>query len=427
MAGDTPPTAPGGGANGEAAAPEANNNAGPDATSGDGTRADGTPEPTREGGVSAATGPDGEQGEPREGSLDAVPDAHGRPAWADAADSPHEVIFKDPELWGGEAVVPPHEVGPPITTHFPDSRTVTSEIRELERRVRARLTPVFPLESRRAPVPVRAIWRRYRDLAMRGRSAVVDEWGRDPAIASRFAPLLDFLYRRYFRARAEGIEGVPPDGRAILVANHSGALPYDALMLMRAVELEARRQVRPLLEDEVFHFPYLGTFLNRMGAVRASPENAARLLADDELVAVFPEGIQGIGKLYRDRYQLQRFGRGGFVKLALRTGAPIIPVAVVGAEEASPMLAKVTWLARAVGLPHVPVTPTFPLLGPLGLMPLPSKWILRFGAPMDLASEHGEAGAEDRLLVARLADQIRSNIQGMIDETRAERRSPLRG
>jgi 1-acyl-sn-glycerol-3-phosphate acyltransferase len=306
---------------------------------------------------------------------------------------------------------------------------VTSEIRELERRVRARLTPVFPIENRRAPVPVRAVWRRYRDFAMLRRSAVVDEMGRDPAIAARFAPLFDILFRRYFRARCEGLENLPASGAAILVANHSGALPYDAIMLMRAVEREhpAHRPLRPLLEDAVFHVPYLGPFLNRLGAVRACPENAARLLERGDLVCVFPEGLQGTGKPYRERYRLQRFGRGGFVKLALRTGAPLIPVAVVGAEEASPVLTRLPRLARAIGLPHVPVTPTFPWLGPLGLLPLPSKWTLRFGAPLDVAAAHGSSGAEDRLLVARLADTVRNQIQIMINEIVHDRGSAVWG
>ena len=352
--------------------------------------------------------------------LDAVPDALDPPAWA--GDSPHDAIFTRPELWGGEAEVRDNEYGPPIPSRFPDIESVAHEVRELERRVRARLTPVFPLEVRRNR-PLRSVLRRYRQFAMRDRSAVVDEMGRDPVYASRLEPALDFLYRRYFRTRCEGIENVPSGGRAILVANHSGALPYDALMLMRAVDREhpAHRQVRPLLEDEVFHFPYLGTFLNRLGGVRACPENAEKLLEEDQVVAVFPEGIQGIGKLYRERYRLQRFGRGGFVKLALRTGSPIVPVAVVGAEEATPMLAKITWLARLLGMPHLPVTPTFPLLGPAGLLPLPSKWLVRFGEPIDLGAEAGPADAEDRLLVARLADSVRTKVSDMIQDLLAKR------
>jgi 1-acyl-sn-glycerol-3-phosphate acyltransferase len=335
-------------------------------------------------------------------------------------ESPHEHIFVDPALWGGEAGVrdTPNS-GSLRSTDYPDFKTITSEIRELERRVRARLTPVFPLETRRV-APLRAAWRRYRDWAMRDRSAVVDEMGRDPIYASRWAATLGLLYRRYFRAQAEGIDNLPATGRVILVANHSGALPYDALMLMQAVALEhpARRLVRPLLEDDVFHFPYLGTFLNRLGAVRACPENAERLLADGQPVAVFPEGSQGIGKLFKDRYQLQRFGRGGFVKLAMRTGSPIVPVAIVGAEEAAPLLARMTWLGRVVGLPHLPVTP---------VVPLPSKWTLRFGAPLDLAGEHGAQAASDRLLVARLADHVRLQIQDMIDEIVGSRKSAVFG
>jgi len=354
--------------------------------------------------------------------LDAVPDALDPPAWA--GESPHDAIFTSPDLWGGEAEVRDNEYGPRIESSFPDIESVAHEVRELERRVRARLTPVFPLEVRRNP-PLRSILRRYRQFAMRDRSSVVDEMGRDPVYAARYAPALDFLYRRYFRTRCEGIENIPAGGRAILVANHSGALPYDALMIMRAVEREhpAHRQIRPLLEDEVFHFPYLGMFLNRLGGVRACPENAERLLAEEQVVAVFPEGIQGIGKLYRDRYRLQRFGRGGFVKLALRTRSPIIPVAVVGAEEATPMLAKVTWLARALGLPHLPITPLFPLLGPAGLLPLPSRWLVRFGEPIEVGSEAGGEDAADRLVVARWSDAVRTKVQDMIGDLLARRGS----
>jgi 1-acyl-sn-glycerol-3-phosphate acyltransferase len=198
-------------------------------------------------------------------------------------------------------------------------------------------------------------------------------------------------------------------------------------MVMHAVRRDhpARRDVRPLVEDTVFHLPFLGPVMNRIGGVRADPENAERLLHKDELVAVFPEGEKGMGKLWKDRYRLQRFGRGGFVKLALRTNAPIIPVAVVGAEEAAPMLGKVTWFAKNIGIPWIPVTPTFPWLGPAGLLPLPSKWFVQFGAPIDLGRVYGAAAAEDRLLVNRLADQIRTQIQTMIEELLGKRRSPL--
>jgi 1-acyl-sn-glycerol-3-phosphate acyltransferase len=247
--------------------------------------------------------------------------------------------------------------------------------------------------------------------------------------AARVEPLLEFLYGKYFRVEVSGLEHIPHVGRALIVANHSGTVPYDGAMLMYSVRKEhaARREVRPLVEDFVFHFPYLGTFINRIGGVRACQENAERLLRQDQLVAVFPEGIKGIGKLYRERYRLQRFGRGGFVKLALRTDAPIIPAAVVGAEEIHPMVTKVTWLAKSVGIPYLPITPTFPWLGPLGLVPLPSKWYLRFGEPLYFNAEYGAQGASDRILVNRLSEQVRSKIQEMVDERLAVRRSVLFG
>jgi 1-acyl-sn-glycerol-3-phosphate acyltransferase len=330
------------------------------------------------------------------------------------------------EYWGGEAAVPPREYGPPIESKLPDRTSITGEILELERRVRARLTPAFPIEQRRR-LPMRFLWKRYRQLAMRDRSDIVDEFGRDPVYAARIQPLLDFLYNRYFRVDTRGVDNVPDHGRALLVANHSGTLPYDGAIMMHAVRSELGRDVRPLVEDFVFHFPYLGTFINRIGGVRACQENAQRLLDDDQLVGVFPEGVKGIGKLYKERYKLQRFGRGGFIKLALRTRSPIVPVAIVGAEEIHPMLTKVTWLAKSMGVPYVPITPTFPWLGPLGLVPLPSKWFMRFGEPIDLAAEHGPEAADDRILVNRLAESVRGRIQDMIDEALAERGSVVGG
>jgi 1-acyl-sn-glycerol-3-phosphate acyltransferase len=264
---------------------------------------------------------------------------------------------------------------------------------------------------------------------MRDRSDVVDEFGRDPAYRARIEPMLNLLYKKYFRVETRGLDSVPDHGRALVVANHSGTLPWDGAVLMHAVRHEhpARRDLRPLVEDFVFHFPYLGVFINRIGGVRACQENAERLLEDDQLIAVFPEGIKGIGKLYKDRYQLQRFGRGGFIKLALRTGAPIIPLAIIGAEETNPMLAKVTWFARTLGIPYVPVTPTFPLLGPAGLLPLPTKWTLQFGDVIDLSEKYGPDDANDRILVNRLAEEVRSKIQTMIGDSLSRRQSVVFG
>ncbi|WP_428263925.1 lysophospholipid acyltransferase family protein [Haliangium sp.] len=329
---------------------------------------------------------------------------------------------------GGEAAVPPGEYGPPIVSVLPPLSERSGEFRELERRVQARVSPVFPIEHRRR-LPMAFLWKRYRRYAMRNRSARVDDFGRDPVYAARIEALLDLLYSRWFRVETRGIENVPDTGRALLVGNHSGMLPYDGVMVMYAMHSDhpARRDVRPLVEDFVFHFPYVGTFINRIGGVRACQSNAERLLGRDEVIVVFPEGLKGVGKLWRQRYQLQRFGRGGFVKLALRARAPIVPVAIIGAEEAHPILAKFTWPAAPTGLPYLPLTPTFPLLGPLGLLPLPAKWFIHFGEPIDLPGTYGPDAADDRILVNKLADTVRSRIQDMVDQARTQRRSIVFG
>ncbi|MBL9018221.1 MAG: acyltransferase family protein [Myxococcales bacterium] len=345
-----------------------------------------------------------------------VPDASGWPV--------RDLGFLGDDVYLGEEGHVPPEMGGSYVPSAPD--VDSAELRELERRMEQHRTPVFPIDLRRR-LPLEGVWRRWRALAMWGRSDVVDDFGRDPRATARWEWLFEFLYSRWFRVQASGLEHIPSRGRALLVANHAGSLPYDSAMVMHAVRRDhpARRDVRPLVEDTVFHLPFLGPIMNRIGGVRADPENAERLLLKDELVAVFPEGEKGMGKLWKDRYRLQRFGRGGFVKLALRTNAPIIPVAVVGAEEAAPMLGKVTWFAKNIGIPWIPVTPTFPWLGPAGLLPLPSKWYVQFGAPIDLGAAHGPAAAEDRLLVNKLAEQIRTQIQTMIEGLLSQRRSPV--
>jgi 1-acyl-sn-glycerol-3-phosphate acyltransferase len=266
--------------------------------------------------------------------------------------------------------------------------------------------------------------RKWGRLGMRNRSEEVDDFGFDPVYEEKVLPLFNFLYEKYFRVEASGVERLPADGRCLLVANHSGTLPYDGLMIKMAVKREhpAHRDVRWLAEDFLFHFPFLGAFSNRVGAVRACQENAERLLRKEALVAVFPEGVKGIGKLFKDRYRLQRFGRGGFIKLCLRTGTPIFPVSVVGAEETSPMIARVEYLAKALGVPYIPVTPTFPLLGPLGLLPAPTKWRIAFGEPIAFDG-YGPEAADDEILVGRLAERVRATIQGMLDRGVGERRS----
>ena len=270
--------------------------------------------------------------------------------------------------------------------------------------------------------------RKWGRMGMRNRSEEVDDFGFDPVYERKVLPFFDFLYDRYFRVEVEGAANVPPEGRCLLVANHSGTLPYDGMMLKLAMKREhpQKRDVRWLAEDFIFHFPFLGSFTNRVGAVRACQENAERLLKQDALVAVFPEGVKGIGKLFKQRYQLQRFGRGGFIKLCLRTQTPIVPVAIVGAEETNPMLYRIEYLTKALGLPYFPVTPTFPLLGPLGLLPAPTKWKIMFGEPVAFEG-YGQEAADDEILVGRLAERVRATIQGMLDRSIGERRSVFFG
>jgi 1-acyl-sn-glycerol-3-phosphate acyltransferase len=328
------------------------------------------------------------------------------------------------------------EAGPPTTASPPPADQVAASVADTAPKEQASSRALMPTlrerlgylphpasEHARRHLPFSFFAERYRAIAMRDRSDIVDEFGRDPRVSARVDPILDFLYRTYFRVDARGLGHIPDEGRALIVSIHSGTLPYDGAMIMHAVRQERGRDVRPLVEDFVFHFPYLGTLMNRIGGVRACPENAERLLNQDQLVAVFPEGIKGIGKLFRDRYRLQRFGRGGFIKLALRSDAPIIPTAVVGAEEIHPMLTKLTWLTRSIGVPYIPITPTFPLLGPLGVLPLPTKWVIAFGEPLYFNAEHGREGAGDRILVNKLAEQVRQRIQEMIDKLLQQRRS----
>jgi 1-acyl-sn-glycerol-3-phosphate acyltransferase len=261
-------------------------------------------------------------------------------------------------------------------------------------------------------------------IGMRHRSEEVDEFGLDPAYERRIRPLLELLYRRYFRVETRGVDNVPAEGRCLIVANHSGTLPLDGAMLRTAVRIEhaRERELRWLAEDFVFYLPFVGALMNRIGAVRACQENAERLLRKEALVAVFPEGVKGIGKLFRDRYRLQRFGRGGFIRLCLRTQTPIVPCAVIGAEESNPMLYRIEYLSKAVGLPYLPVTPTFPWLGPLGLMPAPTKWRIRFGEAIRFEG-YGPEAADDHVLVGRLAERVRTTIQNMLDEGVRARRS----
>ena len=252
-----------------------------------------------------------------------------------------------------------------------------------------------------------------------------DEFGFDPDLTDHaLLPILRPLFRKWFRVETLGLENVPADSGALVVANHSGTLPVDALMTTVALHDEhpASRRFRLLGADLVFEIPVVGAMARKLGATLACNEDAERLLTEGELVGVFPEGFKGIGKPFRDRYTLQRFGRGGFVSAALRTGAPIIPCAIVGAEEIYPMIGNAKTVARLLGLPYFPVTPTFPLLGPLGLVPLPSKWLIAFGEPIETAS-YGPAAAEDPMLVFNLTDQVRETIQQSLYQLLLQRKS----
>jgi 1-acyl-sn-glycerol-3-phosphate acyltransferase len=223
------------------------------------------------------------------------------------------------------------------------------------------------------------------------------------------------LYENYFRIRTLGITRIPSEGPALLVGNHSGTIALDAVMMSYAVATEhpAERVVRNVAADLVFQLPVIGPVARKAGNVVACDEDALELLHRGELVGVFPEGYKGVGKGWRDRYRLQRFGRGGFMEIALRARVPIIPVAIVGAEEAYPMIGDLGPVARAFGFPYFPVTPTFPWLGPLGLIPFPSKWVIEFGDPIPM-DEYPEDAAEDPMLVFDLSDSIRDTIQQMI-------------
>jgi 1-acyl-sn-glycerol-3-phosphate acyltransferase len=239
-------------------------------------------------------------------------------------------------------------------------------------------------------------------------------------------PLLDFYYRYWFRVETEGLDNVPADGGALLVSNHSGALPPDAPMIMQALRKDhpAHRPLYMLGEHWFKGYPGVGMLTNKLGLVAAHPANAQRLLRDEgRLVLVFPEGQKGTRKLFWQRYRLRRFGRGGFVKTALRAGVPIVPIAVIGAEEAMPIFAHVPLLQRLTGLIYFPINHAFPHFGlAAGLMYLPAKFKIRFLEPIELDG-YGPDAAEDLELVRSLAEEVRQRIQSQVDRLISERTS----
>jgi 1-acyl-sn-glycerol-3-phosphate acyltransferase len=253
----------------------------------------------------------------------------------------------------------------------------------------------------------------------------VDEFGFDPELTDTvLLALARPLYSRWFRVEVRGIENIPASGGALVVANHSGAVALDSLMTAVAVHDEhpQHRFLRMLGADLVFQTPFLGELARKGGVTLANNPDAERLLASGEVVGVWPEGFKGIGKPFSERYKLQRFGRGGFVTAALRTRTPIVPCAIVGAEEIYPILGNMPALARLLGLPYAPITPTFPWLGPLGLVPLPSKWLIEFGTPVPTDDQPAGA-ADDPMLVFDLTDQVRQTIQQTLYALLVQRRS----
>ncbi len=254
-----------------------------------------------------------------------------------------------------------------------------------------------------------------------------DDFGFDEEFTNALVPLVGLLYDYYWRVDVTGIEHVPATGPGMLVSNHAGAgLPFDGAMIKLAVlrDHPQPRHARILVLDWVMGLPWLADLFRMTGQVLACTPNAVDLLDRGELIGVFPEGVKGMAKPFSQRYNLERFGRGGFVRIALRAGAPIVPVAVVGSEEIFPKIGNMPFVGRLIGAPFVPMTPTFPWLGPLGMIPLPSKWHIEFCEPIDISQYPPEA-ADDRTLVLELSEQIRETIQERLRANLLTRRTPF--
>jgi 1-acyl-sn-glycerol-3-phosphate acyltransferase len=259
------------------------------------------------------------------------------------------------------------------------------------------------------------------------RRSDVDEWGRSQRMRDLLARAYDPVYEHWFRVEWEGLETVPRTGGALIVANHSGAIPADAPSIMHGIEKELGRPVYGLADDMFKRIPYVNVAWSRLGGVQAHPDNAYRLLRQQQqLVTVFPEGAKGPGKTYDQRYRLRRFGRGGFVTIAMRAGVPIIPMAVVGSEESMPILFKVPALAKLLGLPYFPVTANMALLGPLGLLPFPAKIRIRVLDPVTF-DEPPDQPRYSRSRVMDAAERIRGTIQDELHDMLARRRSVWAG
>ncbi len=256
-----------------------------------------------------------------------------------------------------------------------------------------------------------------------GKADARDGFGLDPALRRLVLPFFRFLQDRYWRVEVTGARNVPVDGPALFVSNHSGALPFDGAMICTAVDTHCARPLRFLYDKFVEAIPPVAAFYRKVGGAVARRDTAFDLLRAGEMVLIFPEGVPGVAKPFADRYRLRPFSA-GFARLALALDVPIIPVAVVGAEEIYPMVGRIEGVGRALGMPYVPVTPFFPLLGPLGALPLPTKWFIRFGKPICLLPADGEMRAHR----ARLeAVRVRRTVQSMVRRLRRQRRSVFLG
>lgn len=328
----------------------------------------------------------------------------------------HAATVEELERRSAAGLEPADSVPVPVETLSSVARDLPALLRRTAHAALATVGSARPERALQAGIDGVGFLARQRELARRQATCddAIDEFGFDREWTESLLPFFRFLYRDYWRVQVRGLEHVPTEGAALLVSNHAGVLPYDGVMIRTAVyeDLPGHRHARALILNAFFGVPVASWFLRRTGNTIAHPDDAERLLRAGELVLVFPEGAKGTGKPYRERYRLRRFGRGGFVQTALRTGSPIVPVSVVGSEELHPMLANLDLAARALGLPYFPITPTFPWLGLLGLLPLPTSWIIEFHEPVDpLATGHGPEAAEDMATVMQLSDRVRDAIQ----------------
>jgi 1-acyl-sn-glycerol-3-phosphate acyltransferase len=255
-----------------------------------------------------------------------------------------------------------------------------------------------------------------------------DEWGMDLEVLEAVTPFFEFLYRKYWRVTLTGLEYVPKAGRALLVVNHSGQLPFDGAMLASGISFEhpRNRLVRTMFACGSHAAFEPRPLLRQMRASAGDRRERRALLESEEL---FPSslGYKGVGKLYKERYQLARFGRGGFIRMALKTRSPILPVAVVGAEETYMSIAKSDVMAKLIGFPYFPITPTFPLLGPLGVIPMPTKWYIDIGEPIPMDGHSPKAEFRTHARFCNSPIGVRGVVQKMINERLAQRKSVFRG